>query len=97
MVWTVKECSLKHVSAQIKGGKQLVKGESIVIQQADEVLIYVATDTDFKGKDFERTTTETLAKALKNPIASSMPNIYETIWQSSTVCRSDWGSQKMSC
>ncbi|WP_333627015.1 glycoside hydrolase family 95 protein [Sphingobacterium siyangense] len=54
-----------RVRAQIKGGKQLVKGQSIVIQQADEVLIYVATDTDFKGKDFERATAETLTKALK--------------------------------
>ncbi|RKE57477.1 glycoside hydrolase family 95 protein [Sphingobacterium detergens] len=58
-----------RVRAQVKGGKQLVQGQSIVIQQADEVLIYVATDTDFKGKDFERTTTETLTKALKKSYA----------------------------
>ncbi|WP_343561177.1 glycoside hydrolase family 95 protein [Sphingobacterium sp.] len=58
-----------RVRAQVKGGKQLVQGQSIVIQQADEVLIYMATDTDFKGKDFERTTTETLTKALKKSYA----------------------------
>ncbi|UIR54815.1 glycoside hydrolase N-terminal domain-containing protein [Sphingobacterium sp. SRCM116780] len=54
-----------RIRTKIKGGIQQINSQNIEIKGADEVLLYLATDTDFKGKDFETTSRATLDAAMK--------------------------------
>jgi len=61
---------MARLKAKIKGGKQSVMQESLIIQDADEVVLYLTASTDYlpvypeyKGKDYENTTLKTMDEA----------------------------------
>lgn len=51
--------------ASLKGGTQSFTGNSLVIKNATEVLLYVSAGTDFRNPGFERQTDALLAAALR--------------------------------
>lgn len=58
---------LARLSAKLKGGTQRVEGQSLVIENATEVTLYLSAATDFKGNPFKEITAKLLAAALKKP------------------------------
>ncbi len=60
-----------RLRAKLKGGKQFVENNKLVIKNADEVVLYLTASTDYlpvypvyKGRDYKKITAENLDKAL---------------------------------
>src|SRR5882757_7660346 len=60
---------LARVHAQLKDGRLSTENNSLVIKNATEIILYVATGTDWKNPAFKEKTGQVLADAIKKPYA----------------------------
>ncbi|EDM37145.1 hypothetical protein PBAL39_05083 [Pedobacter sp. BAL39] len=65
---------LSRVRAVLKGGKLTTEKEALVISKATEVILFVASGTDFRASDFRMKTEQVMAAAMKKRYALQRSN-----------------------
>jgi alpha-L-fucosidase 2 len=66
---------LTRIRPQLKGGKMNASGNQIIIQDADEVLLYFAAGTDFKTKNFEADVLQVIDAAMQKSYAAQKQTV----------------------
>lgn len=60
---------IANVKAKLTGGKLTATGNSLVVKNATEVIIYISATTDFKSPRFKAKMAQNLASAMSKPYA----------------------------
>ena len=60
---------IARVAVKAVGGSLKMEGQTLKVEAADEAVIYISAGTDYRNRDFLRTTENALHKAMQKPYA----------------------------